>query len=86
VRRLVAAACVLLLVSCSPFKVKWHDMTGQGRSQEQAEADSDACFAAAGIHTPKDERHLNADQQKATVAKIRACMIGRGWEVAKGDT
>jgi hypothetical protein len=67
-----------MLAGCS-LKAKWQDTTGQGRTNEQAQADARECYQAAGVPQSAPTGMTSAEFEGA-IKNAKACMLERGWK------
>jgi hypothetical protein len=83
---LVLLVCIVV-AGCS-LKAKWRDASNQGRTDEQAQADYNACYQQSvlpPVGSPLPPGTTTAEMD-VLVTKTKACMQARGWELVRVDT
>jgi hypothetical protein len=84
VRRAGAIALALIAVSACSLATKWKDLTGQDRTQEQAQTDLRICRDKVGW-TDDKARSASSEAVEAFWQAAQSCMTERGWKLLEDD-
>jgi hypothetical protein len=79
-RVVLVLLCALALSGCS-LRLTWHDTTGKGRTNAQAQPDARVCYDQSGLASIAPDSA--SGDGEAAKARLFNCMAARGWEPEK---